>query len=156
MRHLAGLPVARTGLPALICCLLLAPSAFARTDIDLVVEGDHVVTMDSEQRVIPAGAVAVNNGEIIEVGPAALINSRYRGREHLSGRGRVVMPGLINGHAHWTNTYFRFLVNFNLMRSQSLQCWPFEPTLPGYPAKTALQVCHRPESIMSWFRFGLS
>lgn len=116
----------RALLLGIICWLLLAPAALAATEIDLIVEGDHVVTMDSEQRVIEAGAVAVNNGEIIDVGTSIEINEKYRAAEHLPGTGRVVMPGLINGHAHSAMTLLRGIAD-----DLSLYAWLNEYIFPA-------------------------
>ena len=67
-----------------LCALLLAactpaesPPATTDDDIDLIVPGDYVVTMDPELTVIADGAVAVDEGVIIDVGTAADIEARY-------------------------------------------------------------------------------
>ena len=98
----------------LIAGLLLAacsppessPETAADT-IDLIVAGDYVVTMDPELTVIANGAVAVDEGIIIDVGTAADIESRYSARDTLPGADRVVMPGLVNGHQHAAMTLLR-------------------------------------------------
>lgn len=87
-----------------------APAASADTGgeaIDLVVEGKYVLTMDEEMTVIPDGAVAVDGGMIVALGPVAEINARYAATEHLQGANRVVMPGLVNGHSHAAMTLLR-------------------------------------------------
>ena len=75
--------------------------------IDLIVAGDHVVTMDRDRPVLENGAVAVDDGFIVAIGPRAEIERRYRARETLDGKDRVVLPGLINGHAHSAMTLMR-------------------------------------------------
>ena len=75
--------------------------------IDLIIEGEYVVTMDDSGTVIRAGAVAVDDGLIIDIGSASEINSRYNANGHLSGDNRIVMPGLINGHSHAAMTLLR-------------------------------------------------
>jgi len=75
--------------------------------IDLIVYGDAVVTMDSEARVIENGAVAVDDGIILAVGPATDIDERYSSDKVLEGTERIVMPGLINGHSHAAMTLLR-------------------------------------------------
>ena len=75
--------------------------------IDLVVQGDWVVTMDDGGAVIEKGAVAIDDGVIIDVGPAAEISANYPARETLTGEGRIVMPGLVNGHSHAAMTLLR-------------------------------------------------
>jgi 5-methylthioadenosine/S-adenosylhomocysteine deaminase len=85
-----------------------APAAELSDDaIDLIIEGDYVITMDDSGSVIQSGAVAIDDGLIIAIGPAAEINSAYNANGHLEGSNRVVMPGLINGHSHAAMTLLR-------------------------------------------------
>ena len=75
--------------------------------IDLIIEGDYIVTMDDDGNVIADGAVAIDSGLIIAMGPADEINTRYKANGHLSGDNRIVMPGLVNGHSHAAMTLLR-------------------------------------------------
>lgn len=75
--------------------------------IDLIIEGDYVVTMDDAGSVTADGALAIDEGLIIAMGPAADINGVYTARVHLPGDKRIVMPGLINGHSHAAMTLLR-------------------------------------------------
>jgi len=63
--------------------------------------------MDGDRPVLADGAVAIDDGWIVAVGPREEIAQRYRAAETLDGRNRVVMPGLINGHAHSAMTLMR-------------------------------------------------
>src|ERR1051326_336636 len=82
--------------------LISAPMASAqgRTRADLIVSGGTIVTMDNQRRVIEDGAIAVSGGRIVAVGSRAEIEKNYSARETVDARGRVVIPGLINGHTH--------------------------------------------------------
>ncbi len=104
----------------LACCVLAAcgrgddtpapaapPAADAGERIDLIVAGDYVVTMDEDNSVIEGGAVAIHEGVIVAVGPADDIAAEFSAGETLPGEGRVVMPGLINGHTHAAMTLLR-------------------------------------------------
>ena len=75
--------------------------------IDLIVRGDWVVTMDTDNAIIEDGAVANDDGVILAVGPAAEIVAEYPAAETLAGENRVVMPGLVNGHSHAAMTLLR-------------------------------------------------
>ena len=97
--------VALAGVIAAGCAA--AQPADERIAADLIVAGDHVVTMDGDRPVLEDGAVVVVDGRIVAVGPRAEIASRYRAIETLDGAGRVVMPGLVNGHAHSAMTLMR-------------------------------------------------
>jgi 5-methylthioadenosine/S-adenosylhomocysteine deaminase len=89
------------------CSPAEAPPEAPADAIDLIVPGKYVVTMDPQRRVIEDGAVAIDEGVIIDVGTAADIESRYTARETLPRDNRVVMPGLVNGHQHAAMTLLR-------------------------------------------------
>jgi 5-methylthioadenosine/S-adenosylhomocysteine deaminase len=87
-----------------------APSTdttLAENRIDLLVKGDQVITMDGTGTVIENGAIAIDEGVIVAIGPAAEIAAEYPADETLAGDGRIVMPGLINGHTHAAMTLLR-------------------------------------------------
>ena len=88
-----------------VCGVLFACSDNAQ--IDLIIMGDHVVSMDDAGTVIEAGAVAIDDGIILAVGSAIDINAKYAAIENLSGEDKVVMPGLVNGHSHAAMTLLR-------------------------------------------------
>jgi 5-methylthioadenosine/S-adenosylhomocysteine deaminase len=75
--------------------------------IDLIVKGDHIVSMDAAGTVIESGAIAVDEGVIIAIGSAADIEAKYSAVNTLNGKNRVVMPGLVNGHTHAAMTLLR-------------------------------------------------
>jgi len=84
-----------------------APAASAGDEIDLIVRGTHIVTMDAQGTVIENGAVAIDDGVILAIGSAADIDAKYVAAENLDGGKRVVMPGLVNGHSHAAMTLLR-------------------------------------------------
>lgn len=75
---------------------------------DLVIRADHVVTCDDAMTVIENGAVALRDGRIAAVGPAATVS--VEGAELVQAKGRILMPGLINMHCHAGDSLFRGLV----------------------------------------------
>jgi 5-methylthioadenosine/S-adenosylhomocysteine deaminase len=71
-------------------------------DVDLLVAGDWVLTMDASRTMVRDGAVAVGGGRIVEVGPLAKLESRWGAVRRIGGSGRLVLPGLVNAHQHLT------------------------------------------------------
>lgn len=90
---------------------LAASTQRRRRGIDLLVRGGTIVTMDGKRRVIQDGAVAVNKGRIIAVGSRAEIEPKYVARETVEAGGKLIIPGLINGHTHVPMTLFRGLAD---------------------------------------------
>jgi putative selenium metabolism protein SsnA len=56
--------------------------------------------MDEKRRIIHDSAVAVEDGEILAVGPVDRVASGFGADEVIDARGCIVMPGLICGHTH--------------------------------------------------------
>jgi len=83
----------------------------APESVDLLVTGGTVITMDAARRVIEDGAVAVRGDAIVAVGPRAEVEGRFRAARRVDARGRLVLPGLINGHTHAAMTLLRGLAN---------------------------------------------
>jgi cytosine/adenosine deaminase-related metal-dependent hydrolase len=67
---------------------------------DLLIEHGIVVTMDGPRRVLDDGAVAVTGGRIVDVGPTGDVLRRHAAPRRIDGRRKIVMPGMIDGHAH--------------------------------------------------------
>lgn len=97
------------------------------TSPDLVVRAAHVVTCDDAMAVIANGAIAVRDGRIVAVGPAAAVP--VDGARLVDARDRILMPGLINMHCHAGDSLFRGLVE-NLPLEPWLQSvWKAERTI---------------------------
>ena len=94
----------RTRLPAVAAIAFVAMVALsaqnAPRDVDLIVTGGTVVTVDAAGRVIENGAVAIDGADIAAVDTAAAIAKQFRGRETIDASGQIVLPGLINTHTH--------------------------------------------------------
>ena len=85
-----------------------ADTAMADADqIDLIIMGDYVVSMDANASIYKDAAVAIDEGLILAIGDAAEISAEYSAAETLSGENRIVMPGLVNGHSHAAMTLLR-------------------------------------------------
>ncbi len=69
--------------------------------IDLLLKnGEYVITMDPERRIIKNGSVAIDKGEILEIGKSTDIDKKYQARTVIEANDKVIMPGIIDGHAH--------------------------------------------------------
>jgi Cytosine deaminase and related metal-dependent hydrolases len=78
---------------------------------DLLIVGGTIVTMDGTRKVIDDGGIAVRDGRIIGIGPRAEIERHFSSRKRISGTGKLITPGLINGHTHIPMVLFRGLAD---------------------------------------------
>jgi 5-methylthioadenosine/S-adenosylhomocysteine deaminase len=98
-------------LMTLISAPLAANASQRRTRADLIISGGTVVTMDNDRRVVEDGSVVVSRERIVAVGKRVDIDAKYIASETIDARGKVVIPGLINGHTHVPMTLFRGLAD---------------------------------------------
>jgi len=83
----------------------------SRESVDLLVLGGTIVTMNSARDVIEDGGLAVRGGRIVAIGPRAQIESTYTARQRINAAGKLITPGLINGHTHIPMVLFRGLAD---------------------------------------------
>jgi 5-methylthioadenosine/S-adenosylhomocysteine deaminase len=74
---------------------------------DLLISGGTLVTLDTQSRVIGDGAIAIHDGFIAAIGDRREIASRFQAAKSIEADGALVLPGLINGHAHAAMSLFR-------------------------------------------------
>jgi 5-methylthioadenosine/S-adenosylhomocysteine deaminase len=83
----------------------------SRESVDLLVLGGTIVTMNNARDVIEDGGLAVRGGRIVAIGPRAQIETRYTARQKINSVGKLITPGLINGHTHIPMVLFRGLAD---------------------------------------------
>ncbi|MDQ2920565.1 MAG: amidohydrolase [Acidobacteriota bacterium] len=79
--------------------------------VDLLVLNGTLVTMDKDHRVIDDAGVAVKGGRIVAVGTSRDIARSYSAAQRVDAGGKIIIPGLINGHTHIPMTLFRGLAD---------------------------------------------
>jgi 5-methylthioadenosine/S-adenosylhomocysteine deaminase len=104
-----------------VALLLLGASFFAgqgfaqasntgnKEKIDVLVNGGMIVTMDGDRLIIEDGAVAVKGDVISAIGFRTDLEKKYIADQTIDARGKLVLPGFINGHTHVPMTLFRGL-----------------------------------------------
>lgn len=126
-------PGALALLLTLAACSPGAPEPVSSTaaTADLLVRGATVVTLDSSDRVIDDGAVAVRDGEIVAVGPAAELSEAWQAAEVVEADPwDILIPGLVNGHGHAAMTLLRGVADdLALMDWLENYIWPAERAL---------------------------
>ena len=93
---------------------------------DLVVRGS-LVWPGTGSEPMQEAAVAVKDGQVVQVGPWADLAEDSGGAALLGGPERLVMPGLVNGHTHLAMSLFRGLADdLPLMDWLERRIWPAE------------------------------
>ncbi|MGA7686856.1 MAG: amidohydrolase [Terriglobales bacterium] len=92
----------------LLCVFQISLHGQNRQPSDTIITG-IVVTMDAARSIYHDGAVAITGDTIVAVGPRAEIEASYRATQTIDARGKLILPGFINGHTHVPMTLFRGL-----------------------------------------------
>ncbi len=81
----------------------------ATQPVDLIVTGGTVVTMNGTRAVYEDGAIVVKGDTIVAVGSRNELEAKYVASQTVDARGKLLLPGFINGHTHVPMTLFRGL-----------------------------------------------
>jgi 5-methylthioadenosine/S-adenosylhomocysteine deaminase len=100
-----------------------------KTEVDLLISGDFVLTFNEGKEILEKGAVAVTGDGIVAVGETSRLAEEIEAKEVLDASGCLVMPGLINLHTHAAMSCFRGLAD-----DLPLQEWLHEHIFPAEAA----------------------
>jgi len=101
----------RSPIVILVSYCLFGVSASAQhtaQHVDTIVTG-MVVTMDGHRSIYDEGAIAISADSIVAVGPRTEVEAKYEAGQTIDARGKLVLPGFVNGHTHVPMTLLRGL-----------------------------------------------
>ena len=67
---------------------------------DIIIANGYVVTMDGRRQIYSDGAVAITGRDVVAVGRTKDVLARHKAPHVIDASGKLVMPGLIDGHNH--------------------------------------------------------
>ena len=80
-------------------------------EVDAIIAGGTILTLDERDTVITDGAVAVAGEKIVKTGKSAEILNQFVSPVRIDAENFIVMPGLVNCHTHAAMTCFRGLAD---------------------------------------------
>jgi 5-methylthioadenosine/S-adenosylhomocysteine deaminase len=89
--------------------LAQATSTINKEKVDLIINGGTMVTMDGDLLILEDGAVVVKGDLISAIGFRTDLEKKYTADQIIDARGKLVLPGFINGHTHVPMTLLRGL-----------------------------------------------
>ncbi len=96
---------------SLLCAMPRAHAQAKKESADLLVSGATIVTMDAERQVWEDGAIAVKGDAIVAIGSGKEILAKFEAPQTIEAKGKLVIPGLINGHTHIPMVLMRGLID---------------------------------------------
>jgi 5-methylthioadenosine/S-adenosylhomocysteine deaminase len=109
----------------------------------LLIKDATIITLDDANRIFD-GSVAIDQGRIVAVEPTAPASFDFAFDDVIDGRGRALLPGLIQTHIHLCQTLFRGAADdLELIDWLKERVWPME-------------AAHTPESLYASARLGIA
>jgi 5-methylthioadenosine/S-adenosylhomocysteine deaminase len=98
--------------------------------LKILIRNAYIVTMDSADRVLGCGAVAVEDGRIAFVGAEKELPAGFSAQKVIDAQGGALLPGLVNAHTHLAMTLLRgYGSDLNLQDWLEKKVWPAEDRL---------------------------
>jgi len=98
--------------------------------VDSLIHAKWIIPVDPANSVLENYAVAVNDGQIIDVLPSIEAQQRYQPIDNVKLDQHALIPGLINAHGHAAMTLMRGLADdLPLMEWLNSHIWPAEQRL---------------------------
>src|SRR5687767_4756871 len=111
---------------------------------DTLIEARWIVPVEPRGTVLESHAIAIRGADIVAVGPAAELASRYDAANHVRLDEHVLIPGLVNLHTHAAMTLMRGLADDRpLMDWLRNYIWPVETQIvsPAFVHDGTLLAC---------------
>jgi len=82
--------------------------------VDIYIRGGWIITMDPSRRIIRDGAIAIEDGVIVDVGKRVELDKKYKGYADvlINAERDIVLPGLINTHVHLVQALLRACADY--------------------------------------------
>jgi len=85
-----------------------------KTQADMVLLGGTAITVDSERRVIRDSGIAIQGENIVFVGKGTEVLEQYQAKQTLDCKDKIMLPGFINAHVHYSHHLSKGLIPDNL------------------------------------------
>ena len=97
---------------------------------DLLITNALILTMNGTCRIIENGFLAIKHDKIVDIGSMTKLSQKAE--KVIDGKGKLVMPGLINAHSHGADV----LLRGGLSQDRGLYDWLHNVLYPGMQAYT--------------------
>ena len=94
-------------------------------EVDTIIAGGTILTLDNQDRRIEDGALAIDGDTIVGTGTREEIKNQFAGRSLIDASDCLVLPGLVNGHTHAAMTCFRGVAD-----DRELMSWLHDTIFP--------------------------
>ena len=72
-----------------------------------MIKNGFIVTMDDSDRLVPEGAIYIEESKIIDIGKTRDLDKTYKADKIIDASNGVIMPGFVNSHVHFLSVLRR-------------------------------------------------
>jgi 5-methylthioadenosine/S-adenosylhomocysteine deaminase len=91
------------------CVPALLQAQTPATSVDLLINNGTIVTMNEDRLVLEGGYIAIKDDTIVSIG--LTVPKGMAAKQTIDAKGKLIVPGFINGHTHVPMTLLRGLVD---------------------------------------------
>lgn len=110
-----------------------------KLDCDILIKGCNILTPDMQ--FIENQSVVIGETRIIEIGDYLNLKEKYEAHSILDGRGKLLMPGMVDAHTHTCQQLLRGRTMDELPMIWSRILVPFESNLTEEDVSVSAQLC---------------
>ncbi len=93
----------------------------------VLIKNGTILTQNRKREIIENGAIIIQGDQILDIGKTEDIEERYKSDKVIDAQDKIVMPGLINTHAHAAMSLFKgFADDLPLKEWLEKYIWPNE------------------------------
>lgn len=85
-----------------------------KQQVDLILSGGTAITVDGERRVIREAGIAIQGEKIVFVGKKDEVSKQFEAKRTYECTDKVIIPGLVNAHIHYSHHLSKGLIPDNL------------------------------------------
>ncbi len=100
----------------ILSCITLTSSCMKGESVDLVIHNARIHTLNGLDKI--EDAIAIRDGQIVEVGPERQILNKYSANEYIDAEQKHIYPGFTDAHGHLM-AYARQKLSVNLVGCRS-------------------------------------
>lgn len=75
--------------------------------VEILIKNGQVFTLNPSRQVLKAGAIAIEDDKIIDVGLSSELEKKYTADKVIDASGKAVLPGFVNIHTHLPSIFVR-------------------------------------------------
>ncbi len=107
-----------------------------------LIKNVDVIPMTEAGLVYKDAVIAIDNDQIVYVGPSKGLDEKWQAEENIDGAGRIALPGFVNAHTHAAMTLLRsYADDLPLMKWLQERIWPLEDRLTAEDVYWGSKLC---------------